>query len=136
MQGVDAILVDRVGVLADLYSLASVAYVGGGFHGSGLHSVVEPAAVGVPVLMGPRYRGSVHAARLLAAGGACAVADVNGLADTLREWLEDVKKNEERGQLAMDYIEKQRGAADCTADLITRLLPRENRRGTLSEGET
>ena len=136
VQGVDAILVDRVGVLADLYSLASVAYVGGGFHGSGLHSVVEPAAVGVPVLMGPRYRGSVHAARLLAAGGACAVADVNGLADTLREWLEDVKKNEERGRLAMDYIEKQRGAADCTADLITRLLPQENRRGTLSEGET
>ncbi|MCH7892065.1 MAG: hypothetical protein IH921_11245 [Gemmatimonadetes bacterium] len=123
VQGVDAILVDRVGVLADLYSLASVAYVGGGFHKGGLHSVVEPAAAGVPVLMGPGYRGSVHAARLLAAGGARAVTDVNGLADTLREWLEDVKKNEERGRLAMDYIEKQRGAADCTADLITRLLP-------------
>ncbi len=123
VHGVDAILVDRVGVLADLYSLASVAYVGGGFHGRGLHSVVEPAAVGVPVLMGPRYQDSVHAARLLAAGGARAVADVNGLSDTLREWLEDVKKNEERGQLAMDYIENHRGSAGRTADLISQFLP-------------
>ncbi len=134
--GVDAILVDRVGVLADLYSLASVAYVGGGFHSSGLHSVVEPAAVGVPVLIGPRHQGSVHATRLLAAGGARVVTDVNVFADTLREWLEVPKKNEEHAQLAMDYIENQQGAAGCTADLITQFLPVENGRGTLSEGET
>ena len=136
VHGVDSILVDRVGVLGDLYSLASVAYVGGGFHKGGLHSVVEPAAVGVPVLVGPRYQGSVHATRLLATGGGCAVANVDVLADTLREWLEVSKKNEERGQLAMDYIESQRGAAEYTADLITQFFPRENRRGTLSEGET
>ena len=134
--GVDAILVDRSGVLADLYGLASVAYVGGGFHRGGLHSVVEPAAVGVPVLIGPRYQGSVHATRLLAAGGVRAVGDADVLADTLREWLEVPAKNEERGRHAMDYIENHRGAAECTADLITQFLPRQTRRGTLSEGET
>ncbi|MEX0907107.1 MAG: glycosyltransferase N-terminal domain-containing protein, partial [Gemmatimonadota bacterium] len=47
-----AIIVDRVGVLADLYAIASVAYVGGGFGSAGLHSVVEPAALGVPVVHG------------------------------------------------------------------------------------
>jgi 3-deoxy-D-manno-octulosonic-acid transferase len=135
VHGVDAILVDRVGVLADLYSLASVAYVGGGFHKSGLHSVLEPAAVGVPVLIGPRYQGSVHATRLLAVGGARAVADADVLAVTLREWLEVPGKNKERGQLAMDYIENQREAAEYTADLITQFLPQEDRPGTLSEGE-
>ncbi len=134
--GVDAILVDRVGVLADLYGLASVAYVGGGFHGDGLHSVVEPAAVGVPVLFGPRYQGSVHATRLLAAGGARAVADADDLAGTLREWLEVPEKKEEHGQLALDYIENQQGAAERTADLITQFFPQQERRGTLSEGET
>ena len=136
VHGVDAILVDRVGVLADLYGLASVAYVGGGFHRGGLHSVVEPAAVGVPVLIGPRYWGSVHATRLLAAGGARAVPDADVLADTLQEWLEVPEKNEERGRDAMDYIENHRGAAECTADLITPFFPQQTRRGTLSEGET
>ena len=134
--GADAILVDRSGVLADLYTLASVAYVGGGFHRGGLHSVVEPAAVGVPVLIGPRYQGSVHATRLLAAGGGRAVADADSLAHVLQEWLEAPKKNEERGQLAMDYIENHRGAAEYTADLITQFVPQQTRRGTLSEGET
>ena len=135
VHGVDAILVDRVGVLADLYGLASVAYVGGGFHKSGLHSVLEPAAVGVPVLIGPQYQGSVHATRLLAVGGARVVADADVLAGTLREWLEVPEKNEDRGQLAMDYIENQREAAEYTADLITQFLPQEDRPGTLSEGE-
>ncbi len=134
--GFDAILVDRVGVLADLYGLASVAYVGGGFHGDGLHSVVEPAALGVPVLFGPRHQGSVHATRLLAAGGARAVADADDLAGTLREWIEAPKKKEERGQLALDYIENQQGAAERTADLITEFFPQRKRQGTVPEGET
>lgn len=46
------ILLNRTGVLADLYRLADVAYVGGGF-GKGIHSVLEPMAGGVPVACGP-----------------------------------------------------------------------------------
>ena len=34
-----------------LYALATAAYVGGGFHAAGLHSVLEPAAFGAPVLL-------------------------------------------------------------------------------------
>ena len=124
----DAVLVDRVGVLADLYSLAAVAYVGGGFHtgrfhSGGLHSVLEPAAAGVPVLIGPRYHGSVHASRLLDAGAALVVADADDLALALEQWLEVREKNDEPGQHAMDYIEDHRGSAEGTADLITQFLP-------------
>src|SRR5207247_1651464 len=39
----DVIIVDRFGILGDLYALATVAFVGGGFHDAGLHSVLEPA---------------------------------------------------------------------------------------------
>ena len=141
VDGADAILVDRVGVLAELYTLASVAYVGGGFHAGGfhrggLHSVLEPAAAGVPVLIGPRYQGSVHATRLLEAGGARAVADAEALAHALREWLEAPQKNEEHAQRAMEYIEDHRGSAGWTADLITQFFPSQAGPGTLSEGET
>ena len=141
VHGADAILVDRVGVLAELYTLASVAYVGGGFHRGGfrrggLHSVLEPAAAGVPVLIGPRYQGSVHATRLLAAEAARTVANAEALAHALEEWLEAPKKNQEHAQRAMDYIENHRGSAGWTADLITRFFPPQARPGTLSEGET
>ena len=64
----DVVLVDRMGILAELYVAASVAYVGGGFHRAGLHSVIEPAAAGVPVLFGPRHGGSRDARLLLEAG--------------------------------------------------------------------
>jgi 3-deoxy-D-manno-octulosonic-acid transferase len=53
----DVVLVDRVGVLGELYALATAAYVGGGFHAAGLHSVLEPAAFGAP---GP-LRPAAHA---------------------------------------------------------------------------
>src|SRR5204862_502249 len=49
------IVVDRVGILADLYALADVAFVGGGYHRAGLHSVLEPAVFGVPVAVGPHW---------------------------------------------------------------------------------
>ena len=58
----DVVVVDRVGVLGDLYALADVAYVGGGFHAAGLHSVLEPAAFGAPVVFGPRHANSRDAA--------------------------------------------------------------------------
>ncbi|HEX4683444.1 MAG TPA: glycosyltransferase N-terminal domain-containing protein, partial [Gemmatimonadaceae bacterium] len=51
----DVVVIDRTGVLGDLYALADVAFVGGGFHAAGLHSVLEPAAFGTPVLFGPRF---------------------------------------------------------------------------------
>jgi hypothetical protein len=63
----DVVLVDRTGVLGDLYSLATAAFVGGGFHGAGLHSVLEPAAFGVPVAFGPRHSNSREAFHLTAA---------------------------------------------------------------------
>ena len=46
---VPLLLVDRLGVLATLYGAGTMAYVGGGFGTAGLHSVLEPAAWGLPV---------------------------------------------------------------------------------------
>ena len=65
----DVVVVDRVGVLGELYALADIAFVGGGFHAAGLHSVLEPAAFGAPVLFGPRIENSRDAALLAQRGG-------------------------------------------------------------------
>ena len=60
----DVVVIDRLGVLGQIYALADVAFVGGGFHAAGLHSVIEPAAFGVPVLFGPRHHMSREAGLL------------------------------------------------------------------------
>ncbi len=48
------IIIDNIGMLAGLYALADIAYVGGAF-GSGLHNILEPAAHGKPVVFGPHH---------------------------------------------------------------------------------
>lgn len=51
------LIINAVGILQDLYSLADLAIVGGGFIRKGIHNVIEPVSKGVPVLVGPNTRG-------------------------------------------------------------------------------
>ncbi len=49
------VLLDTIGELASVYSLAAVAFVGGSLVPSGGHNPLEPAQFGVPIVMGPHY---------------------------------------------------------------------------------
>lgn len=114
---IDAVIVDRVGVLADLYSVGCVAYVGGGFHAAGLHNVLEPAAAGRPTLIGPRYADSRAAADLVQRGGVVAV-DADGLGPALTRWLDDPKALAGAEKAVTDYVFEHRGAAERTVELL------------------
>lgn len=118
----DLVVVDRVGVLAGLYTVGDVAWVGGGFHGQGLHSVLEPAAASLPVLFGPRHHNSGAAGDLLASGGACVVRDVGEAVSALGGWLDDADARAASGSSGSRYIEANLGAAGRTADLLTELI--------------
>lgn len=118
----DAVVVDSVGVLADLYTVADVAYVGGGFHDMGLHSVLEPAAAGVPVVFGPRHESARAAGCLLVAGGAKIASDPEEMERSLSGWLTDATAREAAGSRAFGYIENHRGAAARTAKLLEALI--------------
>lgn len=118
----DIVLVDRVGVLGELYVLATAAYVGGGFHGAGLHSVLEPAAYGAPVLFGPRHTESRDARLLLDAGAAKVAADADALARNLAAWLTDPDARARAGAAARSVVESGLGAADRSTELVLRLL--------------
>jgi 3-deoxy-D-manno-octulosonic-acid transferase len=118
----DVILVDRVGVLGELYALSNAAFVGGGFHGAGLHSVVEPAAFGAPVMFGPRWHMSRDAALLLDAKAAVAAKDARTMATQLREWLTSAEARRAAGDRASNIVRTGLGAADRTFTLVSRLL--------------
>jgi 3-deoxy-D-manno-octulosonic-acid transferase len=123
-QDADVILVDRHGVLGDLYALADTAYVGGGFHPAGLHSILEPAAFGAPVLFGPRNQKSREAAKLVEAGGGAVVTGVADLAIRLGYWLGSIPARDAAGSAARAMVQQGLGAAVRSVDLVTALLAR------------
>jgi len=125
---VNAVVVERVGVLAQLYTVGHVAYVGGGFHDEGLHSVLEPAAAGLPILIGPRHHNARAAGDLVAAGGASVVRDAEAATTELARLLSDAAARQYAAAQGLGYIEAHRGAAERTACALDLLM---NRRRTL-----
>lgn len=121
----DVVLVDRLGVLGDLYAVADAAFVGGGFHHAGLHSVLEPAAFGAPVVFGPRHATSRDAGLLIGDEGARAVRNVRELRETLTDWLspEEPAARLEAGAAARARVTHGLGAADRATELVLSLLP-------------
>jgi 3-deoxy-D-manno-octulosonic-acid transferase len=118
----DVIVVDRIGVLGDLYALASLAWVGGGFHAAGLHSVLEPASFGVPVMFGPRHSGSRDALALLRAGGGVSIADERTAVEKLTRWLRNDDDRRAAGEQARQVVRDGLGAAERSTKLVERLL--------------
>jgi len=118
----DVVLIDRVGVLGELYALADVAYVGGGFHSAGLHSVLEPAAFGVPVLFGPRHDASRDAGLLAQRGGGASVTNETELCRRLRTWIVDAAARREAGNYARALVRSGVGAAERSFELVDRLM--------------
>ena len=117
-EGGSLIVVDRVGVLAALYGAGDIAYVGGGFGSAGLHSVLEPAAWGLPVMFGPRWHESRDASLLVTQGGAAAVAGPEELSRLWIEWIGHDGARTSMGARALAVVESDRGASARSAALL------------------
>jgi 3-deoxy-D-manno-octulosonic-acid transferase len=118
----DVIVVDRLGVLGDLYDLASLAFVGGGFHAAGLHSVLEPAAFAAPVLFGPRHEASRDARLLLDADGALETPTTAALESTLASWARGDAQWRTAGLNAQHVVRTGLGAAERSYALVAELM--------------
>lgn len=112
------LLVDRMGILARLYQHADIAYVGGGF-GDGIHSLLEAAAWGRPVIFGPNHRKFAEAAGLIEAGGGFEVRDAGQLRAVLARLLNDRQAREAASLAALGYVREHIGATDRIAKLIS-----------------
>ena len=110
---VDVLIVDKVGLLAKLYGLADIAFVGGSFRGS-VHNVMEPAAMAKPVLFGPTIQNAYEASLLVERGGAKLVHTVPQLADAITAWLKDTDASVTAGSIGQELIEENLGAVERT----------------------
>lgn len=107
----EVIIVDRVGVLAELYMLGDVTFIGGSFHGS-VHNVMEPAIMGKPVLFGPTIHNSLEAFMLIDRGAGIMVKNSDEMASELIRLLSDNELRVRLGQIGKTMIEENAGATE------------------------
>lgn len=111
------LLVDKMGILDSLYSLARIAFVGGAF-GPGVHNVLEPAVMKMPVFFGPMMGNSTEAALLVKEKIGFVVRDEKELESLMTNFLKDKGFLEETGQRAISLIEKNLGASKRIVNLL------------------
>lgn len=113
-------LLDTTGELLNFYAAADVAFVGGSLVPIGGHNLLEPAALGVPVLTGPAdFNGRQIAALLTDLGAARRVAGAHELAQALGQLLADSALRSRLGALGRDAVAANRGSVARVLDLVT-----------------
>ncbi|OYU82696.1 MAG: 3-deoxy-D-manno-octulosonic acid transferase [Flavobacterium sp. BFFFF2] len=113
-----SILVDTMGYLSRLYAYGNMAIVGGGYGTAGLHNILEPAAFGLPVIIGPNHQKFPEAAALIEAGGCFEAPDYEAFAASLNRWVSNEALCQQDGMNSRNFIINHQGA---TAKVMTYL---------------
>ena len=122
--GAQVLLVDTVGELESLYASADAAFVGGSLVPIGGHNLLEPAALGLPVLTGPHHFNGKDIARLmLDQGAALQVGNAQELAAALARLLADPQERRRIGDIGRHIVESNRGSVARLLGLIEPWLP-------------
>lgn len=106
----DVFIVDTIGILSKIYSYADIAYVGGAMGSTGLHNILEPAAFGVPVIIGKNYKKFPEAFQMIDNGGVISIKNQQELYQILDKLIENPQKRKELGQLNALFIKKNKDA--------------------------
>jgi 3-deoxy-D-manno-octulosonic-acid transferase len=119
------ILLDTLGELGALWTLAHMGFVGGSLDGKrGGQSMIEPAARGVPACFGPHVWNFKDISRqLISRGGATMLAGPEQLEPTLRHWLENPMVRAAIGEAAKAFVATQQGATGRTLDFLDSRIP-------------
>jgi 3-deoxy-D-manno-octulosonic-acid transferase len=116
------VLLDTIGELATVYSLAAVAFIGGSLVPAGGHNPLEPAQFGVPIVMGPHYANFRAITEDLRAHDALRIAAKDDLTTTLIELLRDRTAVAAMGERARQVFNQQAGATGRCVDALREVL--------------
>lgn len=117
----EVLILDTVGILTKVYAYADMAYVGGAMGKTGLHNILEPAAFGIPIMIGPNHHKFPEANALKDKGG---LAVVNN-SDELQKLINILQSNKNNvktkmGNASLDFINDKRGSTNLTCKGILR----------------
>jgi 3-deoxy-D-manno-octulosonic-acid transferase len=129
-------LVDSIGELASIYSLATVAFVGGSLVPRGGHNILEPALAGVPIVTGNHYENFRDVVNFFASRNAVRIVGLAELPLVLMELIENTGARAALARNALAALESQRGATDRTVAALIQLMSTEPASGkTPREGQ-
>ena len=111
------LVIDTIGLLNQVYQSADVAFVGGGFR-SGLHNTLEPAALSIPVLIGPKYETFPEVQSLVALGGVLALNDYTDLESALLNFIKQPELVRQMGRSNKDFVQSNGGATNRVIEVI------------------
>ncbi len=115
------LLVDTFGELESAFRGARVAFLGGSLLPHGGQNVLEPAALGVPVIVGPHVQNFSEEVLLLEeAQGLLRASDAAGVIRCVESWLADPEAARRAGRAASDALASRRGAAESTFAALER----------------
>ncbi|MBC8027569.1 MAG: lipid IV(A) 3-deoxy-D-manno-octulosonic acid transferase [Steroidobacteraceae bacterium] len=116
-------LLDTLGELPPFYAAGDVAFVGGSLVPIGGHNLLEPAALGLPIVAGPHNFNSADIAKLLAERGSVRIVnDAAGVAAEVGELLADPAARARMGASGRQAVDDNRGAVDRLMAFISPLL--------------
>lgn len=117
---------DTMGEVPLFYAASDVAFVGGSLVPVGGHNMLEPAALGLPVISGPHVYNAQEIADMFIELGAChVVRDASELADAVEQLLSNPDDASEHGSRGRDIVERNRGALNHLLDLLEPLIGKE-----------
>lgn len=118
-RGVQVYLGDTMGELTLMYAASDVAFVGGSLVRGGGHNILEPCALGLPVLFGPNMRNFLHISELaLERGAGIQVVDARDLASQVARLLEDANLRFTTGEQGRQMVQENRGALKTTLGVL------------------
>jgi 3-deoxy-D-manno-octulosonic-acid transferase len=111
---------DSMGEMFAYYASADVAFIGGSLLDFGSQNLIEAAACGTPVLIGPSTRNFAEVAReAIACGAALSIGDADDLVAQVNALLANGDRRRDMGNAGRAFAERHRGATARTMDLIT-----------------
>jgi len=110
LEELQVLIVDTIGLLTKIYSYADLAYVGGGMGLSGLHNVLEPAAFGIPIVIGKNFEKFPEAKMLRRLGGLFSVSSANEFVSIFEKLISDSMFREKSGQISGHFVNYEAGA--------------------------
>ena len=122
--GADVVILNTLGELGRLFGLASAVFVGGSLVPAGGHNLIEPAAFGRAIVVGPHMENFADVAReFVSRGAALQVRDAQDLEMTLAGLMDDGARRARLGAAARALVDANRGATRRTLDAAAGLLP-------------
>lgn len=118
------VLVDRMGVLFEIYSVGDLVFCGGTFEPVGGHNILEPAAWSKPVFYGPHLKKVLHEHRILRDfGGSFLVSDPSDLLFQWKKWVGDLAGLRKNGEAAYRALNSLKGVVAEQMELILKSVP-------------